>query len=341
MNIEPSKILKMKISHRYSFDIFFSHLDSFIVDFENKKAYYDSDLLDMDKHNEFKKFTIKKYPIIKHLMDNLTENIFLLKDENIKNFFVDFNKLKIYDELERVNGDYLRGISFSDNVTVIFYFKDSIKKFEIIFEFPRIWKDFALILKNLVGFDVLNMSFSKYFVNNINYKVTSERIYGLETENKLTLEKFKFTFAVTVCLELFYFTLDFNEKLLKIERPYPGSGFEDEFMLTKKVPDDVLHKFIELLEKHKIYLWSTKDFWKYALSHDDCLFYNFDGFEWGISLTFTNNVILYIDVYDIFPDNYLEFAEDVKKLFGQDFLKSEECKSTIKHFLKKKSLRDS
>ena len=330
MNIEPSKILKMKISHRYIFDIFSHYSDSFIVDFENKKAWNEFDSSGIDKNSFFD--DVNKYPIVNLFNNKVSDKKHPLKKENIERFFIDFNKLNICNELKKINEENSTGIDFVNNVYIIFYFKDSWKEFIINFEFPEMWEDFALILKRLVGFDVLNISFSKYLVNNLNYRINYNGIYDLKTKEKLVLEKFNFTFNIGVSAYLFRFSIDFLKNMLKIE-DYHGIGeVREDFIMDKNIDENLSFKFKKLLEKHNVYLWITKDFWKYALLPKN--YFVCDGHRWGITLTFAGDIVFLIGGHNEHPDNYLEFAEDVKKLFGQDFLKSEKCKSTFDRYLR-------
>lgn len=330
MNIEPSKILKMEIFHRYIFDTISHYSDSFIVDFENKKAWNEFNSSSIDNNSFFE--DVNKYPIVNLFNNKVSDKKHSLKKENIERFFIDFNKLNICNELKKVNEENSTRIDFVNNVYIIFYFKDSWKEFIINFEFPEMWEDFALILERLAGFDVLNISFSRYLVNNLNYDITSNEIYDLKTNEKLTLEKFDFTFKIGVSVYLFRFSIDFIENMLKIE-DYPGIGeVRENFIMNRNIDEHLSFKFKELIEKHNVYLWITKDFWKYA-----CLPKNYfvcDGHGWSITLTFTGDIVFLIGGHNEHPDNYLEFAEDVKKLFGQDFLKSEECKSTFDRYLR-------
>jgi len=133
-----------------------------------------------------------QYPIehysnryLNEIRSNVSNEIYELPDDKIKDFLEKLNDFKdiVSPNLQAgfpkvTHGCYF--VFFSEGSSFVSYFLN---------KFTSNWVDFAVLIENLVGFDVLNINYSKKFITNICYDIQKEGIYDAETKRKLNLKK--------------------------------------------------------------------------------------------------------------------------------------------------------
>ena len=302
-------LLKLEIFHSSAFE----ESSCFVIDFQDKEAYYDS---------RFKLKIKDKIHLsdesINNFLNSIDEMDFIGQLQDIEcrtlNYFEPKDHLK-NDEyyLHTLKMNLHNDVTFSNQYCFICHFKDFIKEYFVQWNYPRSWFDFSNILTNLVDFDVLDIGNSKKWINNFNYDIKKEGVF--DNSDKLTLKQFKFVFNVPHFVydgSYSFFVIDFGN----------GKVLSKGKIFGKNITQDDLNCFLELLVKYEIYQWENEKYWEniYDSPGSFC-----DGYHWFIQLTFDNDSIFYIGGHCRHPDVYYSFAEEVNGLFGKDVLRLEDC----------------
>lgn len=270
------------------------------------------------------------------LYSRISKEKITLHDHDIENFRRFFDESKIFDQLLEYEFEILDKSNVPDDIMESFYLlksknRDELHRIKVAYDclltvyyetfkitfvcnlhFPESWKDFAFALENLIGFDLLNMNISKYWINNINYDLLKTGVFDKRNGEKLILEKFVFHYHSHLFINpVPNCSICFDEKLLKVD---------DE--VNRWLSQNVLNSFLNLLVKHDVYLWNSEESYTEVLNRPRrsiC-----DGYNWSIRLIFNNKSVFYVSLHMEHPDSYFEFAKDVKKLFGKDLLGGDE-----------------
>lgn len=298
-------LLKLEIFHTSAFD----ESSCFVIDFQNKDAYYDSRF----------KLKIKdrihlSEESITNFLNSIDEIDFISQLQNIECHTLKYFEPKDYDYyLHTLKMNLHYDVVFSNQYVFICHFKDFIKEYFVQWSYPTSWFEFSNILIDLVGFDVLDINNSKKWVNNFDYEIKKEGIFDNTT--KLILKQFKFVYTVP------HFIDDFSDSFFIIDF-VKGRLHSKGKILDKDITQGDLKYFLKLLSKYEIYQWENEKYWEnvYDSPGGWC-----DGYHWSILLTFNNDSIFYIGGHCTHPDLYFSFANEVEKLFGKDLLRLEDC----------------
>lgn len=331
-----------------------THFDEFIINFKEKKAYWDPQYFkDLELKNEIFEenkgisyIEQKGHDLFLTLHNRVSNDNFILDYENIGEFMVFLEESDLLNQLldgifylhgdsnipndilEAVhllksnNRDKLDMISLINECILTFCTDDFEIEFLVNFSFPDSWFDFAGALEKLVGFDILNINNSKYWVNNINYILSPNGVIDKINGKKLELNKFKFNFSSWgFNNHMPSVIIDLKNELL-ILKDY------GEILSSEKLTQEHLNDFKDLLVKHDVYLWGYEELYRNVLKTGSI----YDGFNWNIELVFNNDAIFYVGLRNGFPDSYLAFAKDVKELFDNDLIGFQNCYDFQKFF---------
>ena len=198
----------MEISQYYAFNDNYHH-DGFIIDFKNKTAYWDPQYFkdyefDQNRLNgwyEGSPIDYNGHELFFMLHNRVTKEIFVLEDEGIKEFInfieesdllkqllewefeieknqnIPIDIIESFSKLEESNRDKLHRIRLVNECFITIITEEFKILFLVNFSFPELWEDFSISLEKLIGFDVLNINNSKYWINNINYRSCSEGFF--------------------------------------------------------------------------------------------------------------------------------------------------------------------
>lgn len=297
-------LLKLEIYHETAFEN-----SCFVIDFQNKEAHYnpsskskieDKILLSEESINNFL-HSADEMDFIGQLQDNECHTLKYFEQQEDEYYFHTLRMILHHH------------ILFSNQYGFVFYFKDFNKEYFVQWNYPDSWFDFSNILTDLVDFDVLDANNSKKWINNLDYDIRKDGIYG--NSKKLLLKRFEFEYCVPHIIvdhRDSSFMIDFDKRRLSSE----DRVFDEDFS------QDTLNSFLELLVKYEIFLWENEKYWKNV--YDSPTIWC-DGYHWSIRLTFDNESVFYIGSHCIHPDSYFSFAEDVKNLFGEDLLRLKDC----------------
>lgn len=296
-------LVKLEILHS---TLGISESSNFVIDFQNKEAYYDPNF----KLKIKDKIHLSNESLTNFL--NAIDEIKFIEDlQNIEDYTL--NYLKSYENLHTLKLSLHTNITFSNQFAFICYFKDCIKHYFVQWRYPNSWFDFSKILTDLVDFDVLDTKNSEKWINNFNYDIKKDGIFY--NNEKLILKQFKFNYHGSItnlddCSS--FFIIDF------IKNQIHSKGK----ILEKNITQDDLKCFLELIIKYEIYLWENEKYWKnvYDSTGSWC-----DGYHWSIQLTFNNDSIFYIGGHCTHPDLYFSFAKEFKNIFSEDLLRLNEC----------------
>ncbi len=340
-----NNLVKLEIHQFYHFNDN-AHSDNFIIDFKDEVAYWNPQYFkdyqfDQDRLSgwyEGSPIEYKGHDLFFMLHNRITKEIFVLEDENIKEFinFIEESELlnqllewefdignnqnipkdifESFCTLKENNRDKLHRIHLVNDCFITINTEEFEIHFLVNFSFPELWADFSNSLEKLIGFDVLNINNSKYWINNINYKLCSDGFFD-KNGKKLILEKFNFNFHTWGFNYYPNFSIDFNENLLIFKR------FR-EIISSEKLTQNILDDFKKLIIKHGIYLWGCEESYENVLNSKSMWL---DGYHWNIELIFNNGAIFYVGLDNEHPDSYFRFAKDVKQLFGRDLFRIKDC----------------
>lgn len=283
---------------------------NFVIDFKNNEAYYDSrfDLKFKDK------IQLSDKEII-NFINSLDEFNFIEELQNIECHVLKYLEPTIDSELyfHELKINLHEDVIFSNRWVFTCYLEDFIKEYYVQWCFPSFWHDFADVLMDLVGYDVLNIKDSKKWINNLNYEFRKDGIF--DDGNKLKLKSFKFVYNVPIIIDESrnsFFIIDFiNCNIL-------GKNS----ISCNNVPQEVLDDFLDLISKYEIYKWAELKQWSNVYNQIGSFC---DGYHWSIELIFDNDSIFYIRGHCRHPDLYFPFAKEVKSLFSKDILRLDDC----------------
>lgn len=296
---------KIEITQRFNFKKLNKHYECFIIDFVNKKAYFNiSEMIYPDQFFEKNLFSNNSFDsMLDDLNSRVSHKFYGLDDESIEIFQEEFWKLNLFDDFESERYLYFEKLENVYSCNINFYCSEGYREFYLKNDFPDRWLDFNDLLFKLVGFDVLNVSHLENIVTSLFYDIEKDGIYD-KAGDRLELS----------CLEFGHYRAPPNETphhnvVINInERKIEGYLEKDDIDL------DIL---FGLLEKYGVYEWILKSYHNKSDNHD---FTVFDGYDWYLELVFNDSVIWTILGHDDYPDTYLCLAREVKKMTNLDLL---------------------
>lgn len=287
--ITESLLTKIIICPSYNFNEKKFH-QKFIIDLENKKAYWKNDnkWLPLSKIiHEGQESGDKLYS---DLTKTLTLNEYPLNKNNLYDFKEKLFKIGFIEQLESMEKNLIKDFNFKDNEEICEDMKnnllnvDLVKKYHITlqtsteekeyiinFDIPEMFLEFMSLITDLVGYDVLNIKNSKYFINPMDYDLKKDGIYEKESDEKLELKKcvFKFNPEQTFGSNAFVLNfITFEEKLLELienekiifngdvdevrkRKNYEIMVMNDNNINRRKITPEDIEKFKEILIKNK------------------------------------------------------------------------------------------
>ena len=263
-------------------------------------------------HNEYLDIIRKKVSYDVYHLDDAKINVFL-------------EKLNDFEDIFKPNSEPTFFAKLTYSVCVEFYDENGMWFNNIFWQFPKNWIDFGILLEYLIGFDVLNIDYSKQFITTINYDIKKEGIFDLTTNRKLDLKKINFKHYSSDYSFFTKFCIDFQEsKMYRL--------FDDNCVFSSQnLTDFELNKINGLLIEHGVFLWNEKDSWvPVDQDNPQCM--------WDIELIFDNDAIFHAGSSDSYTLTYFDFGSAMLDLFGKDLLKIAEpdygkfkCKYALKY----------
>lgn len=317
------EIVKMEITSHYHFNNDFFHA-TFVIDFENEKAYWDPKYFEHLKFMQdfYEKEGLGKYKAERHklfelLTDRVTHDEYTLHD--IGGFFHEIDEKDVFGQFEHLEpcGSLLGHVDFLNVFYISLYSFDSKEYYVVKWGFPEFWFDFGQLLENLVGFDVLNISNSKYFISNLNYDVLNDWIVDRNTGEGLILDKIGFNYYTHRIGDWTRWSIDFSNRTLVLQHKFNEK-------LTESLSGDVINHVINLLKYHHVFSWSLKESWSDLPG--GCWSIH-DGYSWCLEFEFNNGSVYNIGGDNVILNGYLKFANDIKELFNFDLLRCGDCKN--------------
>lgn len=308
----------------------------FTLDLKNKSAYWIN-----DNTSDLKRFIQKGLEsddeLYKKLTKNLSEEIYILKDNEIAEFKEKLVKIGFLDHLYDMKENFIKNFDFSkseeymkesmvNNLNSIHFIRkfivdvysgDDSDIFFLNFDIPSSFKDFALAIKKIVGFDVLNIE-DESWVDSINYYIKNDGIYSKETNKKLEVKTFKYHYRSTQMFGDSDVLIDFKNNRITFD----GFGSNSKIN-SHKVTDEQLTKMMKSMTDNNVYKWMEKSSWTNFTRNDPSCIY--DGYTWYIEIEFTNESIYHLELDNGHPDTYFNFGEDLKQLWDKDILRINDC----------------
>lgn len=237
--------------------------------------------------------------IFNNACDNVLKEELTLDVDKLNNFLDEFKKLEFKDS----NHYGLFEKTFSNSVSVTD--SDGLTR-EYYGNYSKNWLKLGELLKELVGFDILNIEASKYLITDLYYDIKPDGFYDKITKQKLKLKYLIFSHSPVLNIVNIPMTIiDFENRLIR------GSIFKNDFS------DESLNQILELLEKYHIYELEDKKYWQKDTNHRRWVL---DGYRWSLSLVFEDNIHWRIGTANEYPDIFVHMAEELIQLTGEDIL---------------------
>lgn len=309
---------KIEITQRFNFKKLNKHYECFIIDLVNKKAYFNiSEMIYPDQFFEKNYFLNNSFDsILNDLRSRISHTFYELEDGSVDYFRREFDKLNLFEGFGSEKYLYFEKLENIYSCNVNFYYSDNYQEFYIKNDFPKRWLDFNDLLKELVKFDVLNISHLKNIVTNLFYDICDDGVYD-RLGNKLQLTSLEFGHYMTPPGESPHhnFIIDIEDRKI------------DGYLEKDNVDLDCLYG---LLEKYGVYKWILKSYHNKSINHDSAIF---DGYDWYLELVFNKSIIWTILGHDEYPDTYLCLAYEVREITDLDLLEIESiCDGDIELF---------
>lgn len=195
LSIDDGRLDKISIMQNYNLEP--SFIEEFIIDFKNKRAYWDLNPDFFTNILEYKELYESPYNLSFNLFEKLYSKVsfetYELSEEKINEFIKKFDFIEsfpIYTE-EKMYDNYVSLREFF-NIYVTSYHPYGKKREYLIEEnFPEQWSYFGELIEDLIGFDVLNIKDLKYLTSNINHDFKDNRFYKNDVELGIAKIKFK------------------------------------------------------------------------------------------------------------------------------------------------------
>lgn len=297
---ERNKVEEIKISQNILLDTTYNF--DFKLDCKNLIILPNDFELYEPRELPFRDLSNKNYILSKLFYENMIKEEIKLNRDKLDNFLNQFNELTFVD-----NGS-------NDSLYNKKYYKNEItihtpmgeKSYDLTNNY-ELWKTLGGLFEELLGFDVLNFKNFKNIINPFEYDICRDGIYDKETGDKLSLESIEYGHGAT---------LDYIIGYVIYVDCLKGStsGLIEKEDLSKAD----IGKILSLLEKNHVYEWGLDEFWNKEIYEYEP---SFDGYHWYLTLFFEGNKVLNVGGSNVYPDTFVNLAEDVIDFTNKDILK--------------------
>lgn len=299
---------KIEIIQRFNFKKLNKHYECFIIDLQRGNAYFNiNEMIYPDRFFETNYLAGYPYsPILTDLKSRISSKVHYLDEKSVANFRKDFSDLNLFDDFKSETFSYFEKLENVYSCNINLYFSGDYREYCIKNDFPDEWLEFAKILFDLFGFDVLNIANLEKIATNLFFDIKKDGVYD-KKNNKLDLTSIEFGHY-----EVYPYDTPHSSVMVDVKNKEITGYFE-----KKNFNRDVL---FDLLEKYGVYEWIFKDYQNKSKNHDSPVL---DGYDWYLELVFNDSIIWNILGHNEYPDTYLCLAYEVEKLTSLDLLEIE------------------
>lgn len=169
--------------------------------------------------------------------------------------------------------------------------------------------EFGMLLKELLGFDLLNIENLQYGGTDFNFNIKTDGVYL--NDKKIKLTKFNYYYKIRLLHRESSFSFDFNKKTISNLANVNLKGYPNGFDY------DTILEIYYLIEKYVVYKWYCHEF-LFGTVDCHCLDF-FDGLKWNIELIFEDKYILHVGGWN-YPEMYVKFSQELFNLTNYDLL---------------------
>ena len=299
-------IEKIEITQRFNFKRLNRHYECFTIDFLTNSSYYK-----ISERGSGDKFLTENslcddswIGILVDLRRKMTSEIRRFSFEKADKFLHDFNQLKLFEDFESEKFFYFEKIELIYSCNVIIYSSDNYEEYSFKNNFPKNWKEFGEILKDLFGFDVLHLNYQRQMVTPLYYDILPDGVYL--DGNKLKIRVIEFGHYRTYPYDIPKprLIIDFKEKRI--------DGY-----IEKDLNEADEEKILGLLGKYHVYMWIFDAYHRKSDARDPD---DLEGYDWYLEIVFEGDVIWHLFGYNEYPDTYVHLAREVIDITGMDLL---------------------
>lgn len=289
-------ITKLEISQRYDFSTLF-YWSYITIDFVNEVAFFDNKIPNW--LNEFDMEFLSSisfednFKLFLSFSKNILDADLNINTVNVENFQKNIDKINLFDKFSSKEECFDLKKRLYDISIIIHYDNSKNEKYRITNEFPEDWITFGILLKDLLGFDVLNIEGLKYFITLLNFEFKDNNVYLNNKKLKLTkLNYYYHTGTHNILYKKGSFSVDFTKKTIcnLINRSEKHS-----------LHNDILFNLKKNLEINDMF---AKEGYNKNLA--------FDGNDWKIELIFENQYILHFqesNVHSLFHQELIKLSK--------------------------------
>ncbi|WP_298501431.1 hypothetical protein [uncultured Methanobrevibacter sp.] len=299
-------IEKIEITQRFNFKRLNRHYECFTIDLVNRNAYYKiSERGSGDKVLDESPLCDDSWiDILVDLREKMNSEIYSLTDDEIDTFSHCFESLRLFEDFQSERFLYFEKLELIYSCIVIIYSTDGYEEYSFKNNFPKNWPEFAKLLCEIFGFDVLHLNHQRKMATPLFYEMKPDGVY-LDGE-RLQLRSLEFGHYRTMPYELP------NPRLIV--------NFEEgsiEGYIQKRMSDSDEKLILDLLERYHVYCWILADYHKKSLARDPD---DLEGYDWYLEMVFEGDVIWHLFGYNDYPDTYVHLAHEVSDITGMDLL---------------------
>lgn len=242
------------------------------------------------------------FNILESFFDNFLKEKMTLNREKLDEFLKNFKKLNFIG-IDDKSGIFSKKC-LRNEISVHYSWGDV--SYDLS-DYPEIWKELGKMLKELFGFDILNIENSRRIISPLYYEALNDGIYDKKTGERLKLRSIEYGHGTVLDYLIFY------NIFVDLEKKRSCGLIEKE-----NLDDETIDDIIRLVEKYHVYEWRNDEFWEKAKYHR---WSGFDGYNWYLTLTFEGDIVLNLEGGNDYPDTFVHLAEDIIDMYGKDVLK--------------------
>lgn len=318
--IKDKVIEKIVIHQNYNFSTLY-YYNEFTLDFKIKKAqctYFPPDKkIPMDYYKSIS--SLENYKLNVMFWESSNYKLKYFTDVELINFLEEFEELDMFNDiaLDESKSYFDEKFYYIDKLfkcsVEIYYENFDVERFKFRNHFPEKWIDFGNILRDLVGFDVLNIENLKYLVCDLHFDIENDGVYL--SGKKLDLTRIYFYRGGIFGPFQYNFSIDFVDRNVNdCIKNYLDYSDEETFI---NLSDTDVERILNLIEICGVCKWYHKDYLNRLASYEFARSF-FDGVHWYIELVFENMYVLHLGGHSEYPDTYQYFASEIKELLGED-----------------------
>ena len=299
-------IEKIEITQRFNFKRLNRHYECFTIDFLTNSAYYK-----ISERGSGDKFLTESslcddswIDILVDLRRKMTSQIRTFDFEGADEFLHGFGELKLFDDFEGEEFSYFEKIELTYSCNVIIYSTDKFEEYAFKTNFPEKWREFAKLLYDLVGFDVLHLDYQRQIVTPLFFDVKPDGVYLDGVKLKLKTLEFGHYRTYPYDIPKPRLMVNFDEKRI--------DGYID-----RDLSEDDEKLILDLLERYHVYMWIFDAYHRKSDARDPD---DLEGYDWYLEMVFEGDVIWHIFGYNDYPDTYVHLAREIIDLTGMDLL---------------------